>query len=92
MIKDLTKLISSFSGFQTDEKECDFFYMGKRVQKKKISWTCTENYKIQLAGLTLKDIALDHLTELIELMGKRFDTRLNQLQVWSRELAKAIHY
>lgn len=74
------------------KKNVTFSTWEREFKKKKISWICTENYKIQLAGLTLKDIALDHLTELIELMGKRFDTRLNQLQVWSRELAKAIHY
>lgn len=77
-------------------------YKGKNLNDK---------YKVELASLTLREIALDYFREiessvssveqLVSLMGKRFDTRLNQLQIYLKlqalysisdfeELAKAI--
>lgn len=65
-------------------------YKGKNLNDK---------YKVELASLTLREIALDYFREiessvssvkqLVGLMGKRFDTILNQLQVYLK--LQALH-
>ncbi|KAK5959070.1 uncharacterized protein PWA37_003749 [Arxiozyma heterogenica] len=114
IIRDLTKLVSSFSGATTNEGNVmyarweselmNFFNMYKDEN-------LNDKYKVELASLTLRESALGYFREiessvssveqLVGLMGKRLDTRLNKLQVYLKlqalysisdfkELAKAI--
>ena len=95
IIKDLTKLVSSFSGSTTDKNNVTFSTWEREltnffdIYKEE---NLDNKYKVELAGLTLREVAFDYFKEiessissvdqLFKLLGKRFDTRLNQLQVY----------
>ena len=88
-------MVSSFSGSTTDKNNVTFSTWERELRNFFDMYkeeNLNNKYKVELAGLTLREVAFDYFKEiessissvdqLVELLGKRFDTRLNQLQVY----------